>query len=106
MSRTASLSLALVLVSVTACKRAKQAPLYGCIDCDTTRYTVVLRDSVRDPARVVDTLQKRLAFEVQSAWTGNTSRKAFTATLDPKALRKVREDPRVAYVQQGEPRSP
>lgn len=106
MPRTASLSLALVLVSATACKHAKQAPLYGCMDCDTTRYTVVLRDSVRDPARVVDTLQKLHAFQVQSAWTGNTSSKAFTATLDEKALRGVREDPRVAYVQQGEPRAP
>lgn len=106
MPRTAALSLALVLVSTAACRHGKEAPLYGCMDCDTTRYTVVFRDSVADPARVVDTLQKKLAFAVQSAWTGNTSRKAFVATLDEKALRGVREDPRVAYVQQGEPRNP
>ena len=103
MTRAAPLA-AVLLVALAACTdRGPKAPLYSCVQCDSTRFTVVFRDSVSDPASLTDTLAKKYAFAAESRWSGNTSQKGFTAKLDEAALNGVRRNPRVAYVQRGEP---
>jgi Peptidase inhibitor I9 len=94
-----------LLFALAACgDRGPKAPLYSCSSVDTTcvkgRYTVVFKDSVSDPGGVTGQLAKEYSFAPKSQWSGGM--KGFSAELSEKTVDKIRHNPRVAYVRQGD----
>jgi hypothetical protein len=94
-----------LLVALWACgDRGPKAPLYSCnaadSTCNTKVYTVVLRDSVGDAGGFTDEIAKEYQFTTVNRWNG--SMKGFSGELSDRTVDKLRHNPRVAYIQQGD----